>query len=81
MQKEKYMKHKYQERVQKILEDFSKIDKKKIPNKDKSIYMEKFFEIPEVKQVIKELKSINITGKDLCKMGFIPAGIMLGRKL
>ena len=69
------------EQVKKLLEEFSKIDKKKIPTKDNghTIDTEKFFQVKEVKELLAELKKLKI--KSLCKMGFVAAGLLLDREL
>jgi len=75
------MKNTKTEQVRLVIEKLSKIDKKKIPTIGHSIDMKKFYEVPEVKKTIKELKELGINEKSLCKMGFVPAGILLSGAL
>ena len=65
------------EQVKSLLDNFSKVDKKKIPKKDNSIDMSKFYDVPEVIQLTKELKELGINTKWLFKNGFVAAGMLL----
>jgi hypothetical protein len=61
-----------------ILQDFSKMDKKKIPIDEKgNIKFPEFFEVDEVKQVCQELKELGATSKWLMANGFVAAGMLL----
>ena len=61
-----------------ILQDFSKLDKKKIPVNNKgNIKFPDFYEVEEVKKVINELKEIGADSRWLLKNGFVAAGMLL----
>jgi len=69
---------KLKDQVRDILQDFSKIDKNKIPlDKNGNIKFPDFNEVEEVKQVCQELKELGATNKWLMSNGFVAAGMLL----
>jgi hypothetical protein len=72
------------EQVRELLIKFSKIDKNKIPKKKdnkKVIDTDKLMEVPEVKELIGNLKKLGVEGDWLLDNGFIPAHITLAHLL
>ncbi len=69
------------DKISKILNRIGGL-KDKIPTtKDGNIDMNKFPNVPEVKQLLEELREEGVNGKWLFNNGFIPAGLLLGKYL
>jgi tRNA G26 N,N-dimethylase Trm1 len=75
----------FKKEIEKLLNKFSKIDKSKIPHEiidgSEVMDMEKFPEVPEIKELINTLKEKGVDGKWLFKNGFAIVGLVLGKFL
>lgn len=66
-------------KVQKLLVGLQTIDKKRVAddNKPDTMDLKKFNELPEVVEVINQLKEMGVDKKWLFSNGFVPAGMVL----
>jgi len=70
------------DKVQKILNDLSKINPTHIPTtEDDRIDMNKIEDNPEIKSAIQKLRKLNVNGEWLFDNGFMNAGLFLGKLL
>ena len=67
--------------VKQILEGLQGVGTKPPLTKDGGIDVNRIDEVPEFARAIQRLKALEVTGKYLFKNGFIPAGMILGKKL
>ena len=65
------------DKVQKILNTLSRIEKNKIPHIKNRINMDKITEVKEFKKALKELEGLGVDGAWLFDNGFASAGMFL----